>query len=407
MQPKPLFLAALALGGLAYFTPRKGQGQNAVSPQTLPAPYATPSSDNGPRVVARPPGAQLHVPPGFQVEEFASGLDNPRWMTVAPNGDVFCVESNPGRVTVLRDTTGAGKADFRRVFATGLELPFGIAIQKNHLYVANTNSVVRFGYQVGQTQATDTPQTLLTLPGRGYHQHWSRDLVFNPGGTKMYVSVGSQSNIGIEEPRRAAILEANPDGSNARIFASGIRNAVGKAFNPVTGALWTTCNERDALGDDLVPDYVTSVRDGGFYGWPYYYIGPHHDPRMPERPDLKAKVITPDVLLTSHVAALGIAFYTGQQFPANYRNDAFVALHGSWNRSHRVGYKVVRIHFQNGKPVGGAEDFLTGWLLDESDRRVWGRPVGVAVAKDGSLLVADDGGDKIWRVTYRKTVSKK
>ncbi|HZP82969.1 MAG TPA: sorbosone dehydrogenase family protein [Chthonomonadaceae bacterium] len=373
-----------------------------LTPQDLPAPYATPSANNEPRVVARPAGASLKVPAGFQVAEFAAGLDNPRWLAIAPNGDVFCVESGPGRVTVLRDADGDGKAEFRQTFATGLTLPFGIAFWKNYLYVANTNSVVRFPYQVGQTEARGGPEVVVPdIPGRGYRQHWTRDLIFNPAGTKMYLSVGSEHNVAEEEPRRAAILEFNPDGSGERIFASGIRNAVGKAFNPVTGQLWTTCNERDGLGDDLVPDYVTSVKEGGFYGWPYYYIGPHHDPRMPAKPELKARVIVPDVLLQSHVAALGMVFYTGKQFPEEYRNDAFVALHGSWNRRERVGYSVIRIRFQNGKPVGGYEDFLTGWMLGPRDPRVWGRPVGLAVAKDGSLLVVDDGAGKIWRVSYR------
>ena len=289
----------------------------AIKPADLPAPYATASADNGPKMTPQPPGATLKLPPGFKAEVFADGLKNPRWLTVAPNGDVFVVECNQNRITVLRDTTGKGVADMREVFATGFDLPFGLAFWKDYFYVANTGSIVRFNYKSGQTKAEGAPETIVAdLPGNGYRGHWTRDLEFNLKGTKMYVTVGSSVNIGEEtDPRRATIMEFNPDGTGGRIFASGLRNATGKAFNPKTGDLWCNVNERDGLGDELVPDYFTSVKDGGFYGWPYYYSGKFHDPRVPEKPELQAKAIEPDLLLTSHVAALGVVFYSGKMFP--------------------------------------------------------------------------------------------
>lgn len=372
-----------------------------ILPTDLPKPFATPSVNNFPKIVSQPEGVKLHLPPGFKAEVYADGLTNPRWMTVASNGDVFVVESGQNQVTLLRDRKGNGKADFRSVFARHFNLPFGIAIWKDYLYVANTSSIVRFPYHVGQTQADGAPEKIVTgIPGYGYNQHWTRDLIFNAKNGKMYLSVGSANNTREDPLPRATIMEYNPDGSSSRIFASGLRNAVGKAFNPVTGEMWTTCNERDRIGDDLVPDFVTSIKDGGFYGWPYYYIGQNHDPRMPEKPLLKKKTIVPDVLLTSHSAPLGMAFYTGRQFPEEYWNDAFVALHGSTNRKKRTGYKIIRVPFKNGKPLGGYQDFMTGWMLGPDQKEVWGRPAGIVVAKDGSLLVADDGGKKIWRISY-------
>ncbi len=372
----------------------------------LPAPFATPSADNGPHLISRPENAGLTVPPGFHVHIWAENLNNPRIAQVAPNGDVFVAESGPNRVIVLRDSKGAGKADVKEVFSGDLKQPFGIAFfppgpEPTHVYVANTDSVVRFPYHNGDLKAVGGAETIVPdLPGGGYHQHWTRNVVFRPDGKKMYVSVGSQGNEDEgEDPQRAAISEFDPDGAGRRLFASGIRNPVGMAFNPVDKSLWTAANERDGLGNDLVPDYATSVKDGGFYGWPNYYIGPNHDPRVSEKLELKARTIVPDVLFTSHVAALGISFYTANQFPAEYKNSAFVAEHGSWNREARSGYRVVRIPIgRNGKAAGGFEDFVTGWTLN--DGRVWGRPVSVVTAKDGSLLITDDGGNKIWRVVY-------
>jgi glucose/arabinose dehydrogenase len=371
----------------------------------LPAPFATPSAENHPRVSPRPADAALTLPPGFHIHLWAEGLENPRIITIAPNGDAFVAESGRDRVRVLRDADGDGKAETREVFAAGLRQPFGIGFyppgpNPQFVYVANTDSVVRFPYKNGDLKATGPAQTIINdLPGRGYRQHWTRNLRFRPDGSKLYVSVGSETNVGEEPEKRAAILEYNPDGSGYRVYASGIRNTVGLAFNPIDNSLWTAVNERDGLGDDLVPDYATSVKSGGFYGWPWYYIGPNKDPRMRDRPDLKDKTLVPDVLFQSHTAALGMEFYTADKFPVTYRNSAFVALHGSWNRSQRSGYSVVRIPFgSNGKPEGGYEEFVTGWALP--DGTVWGRPVDVAVARDGALLITDDGAGKIWRVIY-------
>src|SRR5262245_17754715 len=310
-------------------------------------------------------------------------------------------------IYLLRDANKDGKIDNateRFTFATGLNRPFGMAIHKEgaqtYFYVGNTDSVVRFKYQVGQTKVEGPPEKLIELPIGG---HWTRDVLFSRDGKKMYVAVGSGSNVNEGEPPiRAAINEYNPDGTQHRIFAEGIRNPVGLAWNPANCQLWTAVNERDLLGDDLVPEYATSVKDGGFYGWPDSYIGKTLDPRVKNpRMNLVERAIIPDVLIEPHAAALGIEFYTGKMFPKEYVGDAFVALHGSWNRSKRSGYKVIRIPFEKGKPEGGYENFLTGWVPDESGQEVWGRPVGVRMIRDGSLLVVDDGGKKVWRVTYK------
>ena len=374
-----------------------------ILPSSLPAPFITPSANRGPSLVAKPDDVELSLPPGFKAEIFADGLNNPRNMAVAPNGDLFVVESGPNRITVLRDSKGSGKADIREVFTEKLNLPYGIAFWKDSLYVANTDSILKFPYRFGLMKATQPSETVVSdIPGKGYHGHWARDLVFNPKNGKMYLSIGSEHDLAEDPLPRATITEFNADGTGRRVFATGIRNPSGKAINPATGELWTTVNERDGMGDDLCPDYVTSVKDGGFYGWPYFYIGPHQDPRMPEKPDLKASVVTPDVLVTPHSAALGIAFYTGKMFPKEYRGDAFVALHGSSNRLKRTGYKIIRIPMKKGKPVGGYQDFVSGWMLGEDISAVWGRPVGVVVGKDGSLFVSDDGANRIWRIYYSK-----
>lgn len=368
----------------------------------LPAPYATRSAVNLPRVTAPPPGATLHLPPGFSIAAYAANLDNPRAMLLAPNGDVIVSEPAAGRVIVLRDPAHRGAADQRFTFASGLDAPYGLALHGGFLYVGDEDAVIRFPYTAGQTRANGGPQQITSLPSGG---HSTRGLLFSRDGTQLFVSVGSRSNVSTGEPaERAAILEMNPAGGGKRIFASGIRNPVGMAWEPVTGALWTAVNERDGLGDDLPPDYATAVRPGGFYGWPYAYIGQHPDPRhRGERPDLVARTIVPDVLIQAHSAPLGIVFYEGSMFPASYRGDAFVALHGSWNRSPRTGYDVIAIPFRNGRPSGGYDEFVTGWLPDPQSRSVWGRPVGLLVLGDGSLLISDDGGDKIWRVTYGKS----
>ena len=372
--------------------------------EKLPAPFASPSANNPPRVISRPAGAQLHLPPGFEISTFAEGgFAWLRWMALAPNGDVFASDARAGAVVILRDTRGEGKASERFTFATGLTQPFGMAFWRDYFYVANTDSVVRFRYKPGQTKAEGAAEKICALPGQGYRQHWTRNVIFRPDGLKMYATVGSQTNVDVEkEPLRATISEYNPDGTGHRLYATGTRNPVGLAFHPSTGKLWAAVEERDGLGDDLPPDYVTEIQEGGFYGWPFAYLGAHEDPRHKgERPDLVEKTITPDVLIQAHSAVLGLVFYEGQMFPPEYRGDAFVALHGSWNRSQRTGYKIIRIHFRGGRPAGGYDDFLTGWLLDENSTEVWGRPVGLLVLKDGSLLIADDEANKIWRITYR------
>jgi len=393
--------------------------------QQLPPPFHTPWYRKGTRTIPIPDGHRLTLPEGFEVNVFADYLDHARFMSLAPNGDVFLAEPNGNKITVLRDTDKDGTAETRYIFATGLTRPFGVAFWKNYLYVGNNDSVVRFTYESGLTMALGPAEKIVDLPPsnaavdqdtanrlkialsqtRGYN-HWTRNIIFNPTGTKMYVSVGSATNATPEtDDKRAAINEYNPDGSGHRVFAGGLRNPVGLAFYPGSNVLWTAVNERDQLGDDLVPEFITSVRDGGFYGWPYSYIGKNLDPTVsPERPDLVANAIVPDVLLPSHSAALGIIFYTGSQFPQEFRNSAFVALHGSINRSKLSGYKVVRVPFKDGKPSGPVEDFLSGFVArDDEEKEAWGRPVGLLQMPDGSLLVSDDavsGKNHIWRISY-------
>lgn len=379
----------------------------SVDPNKLPSPFHTESARRSSRVIPQPSNATLTVPKGFKVNVFAEGdFAYPRWMALAPNGDVFVADSRANRIVVLRDTNKDGKADQRWIWSDKLDQPFGMAFHKNWFYVANTDSVVRFSYKNGQTTAEGTPERLVELTRGGYNQHWTRNILFSPDGKKMFVSIGSATNVDVEEdPKRAAISVYDPDGKNHKIYAAGLRNPIGLAWNPKTGELWTAVNERDGLGDDLVPDYATSVKEGGFYGWPYAYIGQNEDPRRKgESPDHVKRTLVPDVLFTSHVAALGIQFYTGKMFPKEYRGDAFVAMHGSWNRAKLSGYKVVRIKFdENGKLKGNAfEDFVSGWLPDENSNEVWGRPVGLLFLQDGSLLITDDGARKVWRVSFGK-----
>lgn len=391
----------------------------------LPLPAPGKGTPNFGSVVAPPDGAMPTAPAGFTVSLYADDMQGARMMTLAPNGDLFVAQSSRNVVSILRDTNGDGTPDQRFVYAqgppppagrrgggpppdppagapcvsadvTGGRQPFGLAFQGSYLYVGYTNCLVRYAYATGDTRPSGVPEQLAELPAGG---HSTRNVIFRPDGRKLYVSVGSRSNNDDgEDERRAAILEFNPDGTGQRIFASGIRNPVGLAIQPGTGALWTAVNERDNLGDDLVPDYATSVRDGGFYGWPYSYIGQNYDPlHVGKMPDLVKRATVPDVLIQAHSAALGITFYTGTQFPQRYRNGAFIALHGSWNRSTTAGVKVIFVPFQDGKP-GAVEDFLTGFVVDAAANSKWGRPVGVTVAPDGSLLVSDDGSNTIWRV---------
>jgi glucose/arabinose dehydrogenase len=391
------------------YTKEKPGIARKITVADLPQPYATKSAGNGPKVIPQPAGAWPQALPGFKVERYVeSGLDEPREIRTAPNGDFFVAESGKGEIKVFRGFTKDGKPEQSAVFATGLKRPFGIAFyppgdDPKWVYVANTGSVVRFPYKNGDLKATGQAEVMIpAIPEGG--GHWTRDLAFTPDGKTLFVSVGSRSNVDDpdekkEEFHRANILEFTPEGKYIGVYASGIRNPVGIGINPTTGELWCSVNERDGLGDNLVPDYVTHVERGGFYGWPWYYMGSNQDPRHAgKHPELKGKVLVPDVLLQPHFASLELVFYQGKQFPEQYQGDLFAAEHGSWNRATRAGYEVIRVPLKNGHASGVFEDFLTGFVT--SDGQVWGRPVGVAVARDGSLLVTDDGSKSIWHVIY-------
>ena len=375
----------------------------------LPPPNATRAVANPASVIPWPKGKTPTAPAGFEVSLFADELDNPRMIYVLPNGDVLVMESLPqqstSRIVLLRDSAKSGTPTVRQSFLRRLNMAFGMALIGNRFYVGNTDGIVVFPYRSGDTQIKRRPEKILDLPAGG---HYTRNLLTDPAGKKIYVAVGSSGNIDEQrvdekDPRRAAILQINPDGSGMRVFASGLRNPVGMDWEPKTHTLWTVVNERDMLGDELVPDYLTEARDGAFYGWPYSYFGQNEDPRKKgQRPDLVAKAIKPDFALGSHVAPLGLAFYQGKSFPERYHGGAFIGMHGSWNRSDLVGYKVAFVPFQNGKPSGVIEDFLTGFIANPKISQVYGRPVGVAIWADGSLLVADDAAGKVWRVSAKK-----
>jgi glucose/arabinose dehydrogenase len=373
----------------------------------LPQPYATESARNSARIVPRPADAWPQAPAGFKVELYASELQGPRTIRQAPNGDLFVAETRAGNIKVFRGRSADGKPEQVSVYATGLRQPYGIAFvpagpNPQWLYIGNTNAVMRFPYKSGDVKATAEPVTIVPdLPTGG---HSTRDVAFSPDGKRMWVAVGSLSNV--DDPdennaefHRANILEYTPDGKFVKVYAAGIRNPAGIGVNPTTGELWCSTNERDALGDNLVPDYVTHVKEDGFYGWPWYYMGDHQDPRhQGKHPELKGKILVPDVLVSPHNASLGLTFYTARQFPEEFRGDLFAAEHGSWNRSSRTGYEVIRVPLQNGHATGEFEDFLTGFVTPNGE--VWGRPVGVAVGPDGALFVTDDGSHSIWRVAY-------
>jgi glucose/arabinose dehydrogenase len=390
----------------SYLTEKPGTFRK-ITVADLPKPYATKGVGNPPTTVARPKDAWPQAPPGFKVELYAEHLDEPREIRTAPNGDFFVAESHGNDIKIFRGITPDGKPNQVSTFATGLHQPFGIAFyppgpEPQWIYIGNTNSVVRFSYKNGDLKASGEPQTIIPeLPVGG---HSTRDLAFSADGSKMFVAVGSASNV--DDPdthpgefHRANILQYTPDGKFVKVYASGIRNPVGIAINPTTGQLWCSTNERDMLGDNLVPDYITSVKEDGFYGWPWYYMGDHQDPRLEgKHPELKGKVTVPDVLLQPHNASLEMTFYQGKTFPKQYQGDIFAAEHGSWNKSVRAGYEVIRVPLENGKATGVYEDFLTGFVVNNDS--VWGRPVGVAVAPNGSLLVTDDTSNSIWLVTY-------
>jgi glucose/arabinose dehydrogenase len=397
----------------------------------LPAPDTNAAKTKFSKVIGWPNGKTPIAPEGFTVTKFASGLKSPRNIYVAPNGDILVVLSNSERstkdkvvgaitgksksevagesantVVLLRDTNKDGVPEFKSNFLTGLDQPYGVLIIGNAVYVANTDGLLKYPYKKGDTKITAPGKQILSLPAGGYNNHWTRNLIANADNSKIFISVGSGSNAGENgmenEVRRANILEVNPDGTGERIYASGLRNPVGMAWAPGTSTLWTAVNERDGLGDNLVPDYITSVKSGGFYGWPYSYYGQNEDPRLKGmKPDLVAKAIVPDVSTGAHTASLGLAFYTGDKFPSPYKSGAYIGQHGSWNRSELSGYKVAFVPFSNGKASGKLQDFLTGFIADTEKGEVYGRPVGVAVTPDGALLVADDVSSTVWRVAAK------
>jgi glucose/arabinose dehydrogenase len=407
-----------------------GYGPNPVLPEPRKSLIPTVKVSE---VVGWPTGVTPNAPAGFQVQPFATGLDHPRWLLALPNGDVLVAESNSppkdepshglrgffqkmlmkkagagvpsaNRITLLRDANGDGVAELKTPFLTNLYSPFGMALVGETLYVANADAIVAFPYKAGDTQITVAPRKVTDLPGGPINHHWTKNIIASPDGSKLYATVGSNSNVGENgmdnEVSRAAILEVDLATGAKRVFASGLRNPNGLGWNPANGELWTAVNERDELGNDLVPDYMTSVRENGFYGWPYSYFGRHVDKRVRDserRPDLVEQAIVPDYALGAHTASLGLTFYGGTSFPARYKDGVFVGQHGSWNRKPQAGYKVIFVPFAGGKPAGPVEDFLTGFL--DKDGKAQGRPVGVTVDKAGALLVADDVGNAVWRVS--------
>ncbi len=416
-------------GEVAQLSDKSDHGPDPKLPQ--PTETLLPTVDVA-KAVGWPEGRKPSAPGGLVVTSFADGLEHPRWMLVLPNGDVLVAESNApdrpddnkgvkawvmgllkkragagvksaNRITLLRDANGDGTAEIKTVFASNLNSPFGMALINDTLYVANTDALVKFKYADGQQTVEGPPEKVADLPAGPINHHWTKNVIASRDGRKLYVTVGSNSNVaenGIDaENRRAGILEIDPATGGSRVFASGLRNPNGLAWEPLTGALWTTVNERDELGSDLVPDYMTSVRDGGFYGWPYSYFGQVVDSRVPARPELVAKAIKPDYALGAHTASLGLTFYEGKGLPDRYIGGAFIGQHGSWNRTPKSGYKVVHVPFSNGMPSGATEDMLTGFLSVKGE--AYGRPVGVAVDSRGGLLVADDVGNRIWHVSTR------
>ncbi|WP_118976003.1 PQQ-dependent sugar dehydrogenase [Taibaiella koreensis] len=425
---KTTFLLLLLLSLFTEVSEAQQSVQN--NPDSLSQPFATKSVRDFSKVIGWEDGAAPTAPPGFTVTKYANGFDNPRSTCVTPLGDVLVVESNTNyslpkkvgatligagrsdnlsksadRIMLLRDKNRDGIPEQRDTFLNNLNQPFGMLFLGNWFYVANTDALWRYPYSKDSMRITGKGKKIIDLPSGKYNQHWTRNLLANPKGTKIYIAVGSSSNIGEHgleyEMLRAAILEINPDGTGLRTYASGLRNPVGMDWNPETNMLWTVVNERDGLGDDLVPDYLTGVKEGGFYGWPYIYMGKYADPRVKDhKPELAARALAPDVPLIAHTATLGLVFYTAKAFPQQYKNGAFLAQHGSYNRSVLSGYKVLFQPFKKGKPKGAPEDFLTGFIADLDKREVRGRPVGLTLLPDGSLLLTDDVSNVIWRITY-------
>lgn len=403
-------LAVLAILALGSVTPVLAAGPDErpgdrfeIAPGDLPPPYATEAVANGSRYRCCPPGQTFHLPEGFRWNAFATSVTHARWLATAPNGDVFVSMSGSGKVGLLRDADGDGVAEAKTVFAEGFQRPHGLALRPGYLYVADVEWVWRIPYEPGDTVAR-APAEAVTADGAlgASSGHWTRNIAFAPDGARFYVAIGSRGNVGEEDAPRASVQSFAADGSDQRSFATGLRNPVGIAFRPGTEDLYVTVNERDGLGDGLVPDYLTRVEEGGFYGWPYSYIGGHPQPRLEgKRPDLVARAILPDLLFESHSAPLGLVFYQGDQFPEDYRGDAFVAFHGSWNAAKPTGYKIVRVPFEDGRPAGFYQNFATGFWFEGTERAtVWGRPAGLAVAGDGALLIADDTSSTVWRISY-------
>ncbi|UII19443.1 PQQ-dependent sugar dehydrogenase [Fulvivirga ligni] len=403
---------------------------NKVANDTLPAAYATKSVMNFSNVTGWEDGLKPKAPEGFEVNPFYGGLENPRWLYELPNGDILVAESNSNhsfleqfgaifiganksnnlkksadRISLLKDTNNDGTADERHILVEDLNQPLGMLLMNDYLYIANTEALVRYNFKVGETKLTGKSEKIMDFPSGKHNRHWTRNIIANKDESKIYVAIGSGSNVaeyGVSnEILRADILEINPDGSAMRIFADGIRNPVGMDWNPDTGELWTVVNERDELGDNLVPDYLTHVEENGFYGWPYVYFGQHDDPRIGDDPAVVKNTIVPDYALGAHTASLGLQFYKGDAFPSKYRNGAFIAQHGSWNRSTLAGYKVIFVPFKNGKPAGNSEDFLTGFVENLDKEKVHGRPVCVIQDHEGNLLVTDDTSGMIWRVSAK------
>ena len=382
--------------------------ETTIGTLVMPPPYHSESVRKESKAINWPKNKTPQAPAGFKVERFADGFQHPRNTYIAPNNDIFVVESDTknsaNRITVLRDENGDAVPDVRKIFMTDLNQPYGMLVLGDYFYVANTDGLYRYPYKEGDLSISAEGEKLVDLPAGGYNNHWTRNLIASEDGSKIYISVGSASNAGEygmeKEERRAAILEVNPDGSGEKIYAAGLRNPVGMDWNPVTGELWTAVNERDKIGNNLVPDYITSVKEDGFYGWPYSYFGEIPDPRWEDDPhkDLVEKALVPDVPVGAHTASLGLEFYTGDQFPDKYKNGAFVGQHGSWNRAEFSGYKVLFVPFENGQPQQ-PEDFLTGFIANEQQSEVYGRPVSVTTLPDGSILVNDDDANVIWRVS--------